>query len=212
MKRLSFLLTFALALVVLAGFTTTRGSEPVSSHATPPEVSKWAIDGSHSKIGFKVRHLGIAAVRGQFNEYDAALAFDPQDLTTIEANATIQVNSIDTGNERRDNHLRSPDFFAAEEHPAMTFVSTGVRNVDGTTFELVGDLTIRGTTKEVVLDGEFLGTAKMGDSERAGIVAEGTIDRFDYGLTWDRLTEAGGLVVGREVDIVLELEVIKESL
>lgn len=181
-------------------------------HSTVPEnaPTTWSVDHAHSRLGFKVRHLGISNVRGDFREYDAMLSMDGTDVSTLSAEATIQTASINTDNDRRDNHLRSPDFFAAEEHPEMTFVSTGVRNVDGSTFEMTGNLTIRGTTHEVVLDAEFLGSVAMGEEERAGFEATTTIDRMDYGLAWDRLTEAGGLVVGHEVEITLELEVIKD--
>lgn len=211
MKILSLLTTGLLLLVLLVGFTDTPEATAPSPHRTSSDVANWAIDKVHSDIGFKVRHLGISNVRGNFTDYDVTLSFDPDDLSTLETTATVRIASINTENERRDNHLRSPDFFAADEHPEMTFVSKEVRNIDGNEFELVGDLTIRGVTKEVVLDAEYLGTASMGDSERAGFQAETSIDRFDYGLAWDNLTEAGGLVVGREVNIILELEVIKQE-
>ena len=189
------------AVLLLVGFTT-------DSHDAPPtEVVTWNVDKSHSSIGFKVRHLGITNVNGEFHDYDVSLKFDPADLSTLETTATIQIASIDTDNERRDNHLRSDDFFAAEEHPTMTFVSKEVRNVDGNEFELVGDLTIRGVTKEVVLDAELVGTAMMRGNAVAALEAETTINRFDYGLHWDRVTEAGGLIAGEDVRIILELEV-----
>jgi polyisoprenoid-binding protein YceI len=134
------------------------------------------------------------------------VTFDPEDLSTLKAEATIQVTSIDTGIERRDNHLRSDDFFNAEQFPEMKFVSKSVRNIDGESFELVGDLTIRDITKEVVLEGEFYGVGMMGETRKAGFQAETTVNRFDYNLKWDRLTEAGGLVVAEEVKITLDLE------
>ncbi len=174
------------------------------------EPSSWSIDVSHSSISFKVRHLGISNVRGEFLTYDAEILMDGTDLSTLAVDATIETTSIDTGNERRDNHLRSDDFFGAEEFPNMTFTSTGVTEVDGNEFHLAGDLTIRDVTKSIVLEGEFLGTAMMGDSERAGFEAAATIDRKEFNLSWDRLTEAGGFVVGHDVEIILELEVIKD--
>ena len=174
------------------------------------EPSSWSIDVSHSSISFKVRHLGISNVRGEFLTYDAEILIDGTDLSTLAVDATIETTSIDTGNERRDNHLRSDDFFGAEEFPNMTFTSTGVTEVDGNEFHLAGDLTIRDVTKSIVLEGEFLGTAMMGDSERAGFEATATINRKEFNLSWDRLTEAGGFVVGHDVEIILELEVIKD--
>lgn len=169
-------------------------------------MATYQVDPSHSNLGFKVRHLGLSSVNGTFTEYEATATVDPADLTTLQAQATIQVASVDTGVERRDNHLRSDDFFNAEAHPTMTFVSTGVRNVDGNEFELVGDLTIRDVTKEVVLEGELVGMAEMRGNTVLGFELEGRINRFDYGLKWNSLTEAGGLIVGEEVRLILELE------
>jgi len=174
--------------------------------ATDSEIRTFSVDAAHSNVGFKVKHLGILNVNGRFESYDASVSVDPSDLTTLQASATIQVASVDTGIQRRDDHLRSADFFDAENHPEMTFVSKEVRNVNGTSFELVGDLSIRGTTKEIVLDGEFLGTASFMGGERVAIEARGTINRFDYGLQWDAVTEAGGLVVSPEVQIILEIQ------
>ena len=189
------------ALVLLAGFATAdRSPEPTS------EVMTFVADKAHSQVGFKVKHLGISNVRGNFADYDATVQFDPENLETLQVEATINVGSIDTGIERRDNHLRSDDFFNAEAFPTITFVSKEMRSLDGDEFELVGDLTIRDVTKEVVLEGEFLGSAAQGDKQKAGFEAETTINRFDYNLKWDNLTEAGGFVVGEEVDVILELE------
>ena len=136
---------------------------------------------------------------------------DPQDLSTLKAEATFQIGSIDTGNERRDGHLKSDDFFNAEQYPTMTFVSTKVVPGEDGTFELHGDLTIRDITKEVVLDGELLGTGMARNGMKVGIEASTKINRFDYNLKWDQLTEAGGLVVGEEVRILLELELNEQT-
>lgn len=174
------------------------------------EPSSWSIDVSHSSISFKVRHLGISNVRGEFLTYDAEILMDGTDLSTLAVNATIEATSIDTGNERRDNHLRSDDFFGAEEFPNVTFTSTGVTEVEGDHFHLEGDLTIRDVTKSVLLEGNFLGTASMGDSERAGFEATTTINRKEFNLSWDQLTEAGGFAVGHNVEIILDLELIKD--
>ena len=171
-----------------------------------PLASTYTVDKSHSYVGFKVRHLGIANVKGNFTDYEASVTMDGDDISTLQAEATIQTASIDTENERRDNHLRSDDFFNAEQFPALTFKSKGVRNINGSTFELVGDLTIRDVTKEVVLEAEFLGSGMMRDTKKVGFQAETVISRFDYNLKWNNLTEAGGLVVGEDVTILLELE------
>lgn len=169
-------------------------------------MATYQVDPSHSNLGFKVRHLGLSSVNGTFTDYEATATVDPADLSTLQAQATIQVASVDTGVERRDNHLRSDDFFNAEAHPTMTFVSTGVQNVDGNEFELVGDLTIRDVTKEVVLEGELVGMAEMRGNTVLGFELEGRINRFDFGLKWNSLTEAGGLIVGEDVRLILELE------
>ena len=205
MKPLQALALAGLVVLAASGFAArTDASEP----AGPQDegVMTFAVDKAHSQVGFKVRHLGIANVRGSFQDYDATVRFDPEDLSTLQVEATIAVSSIDTGIERRDNHLRSDDFFNAEQFPAITFKSKAVRNLDGDAFELVGDLTIRDVTKEVVLEAEFLGMGMMRGTQKAGFEAETTINRFDYNLKWDALTEAGGLVVSENVQIILELE------
>ena len=175
------------------------------------ETSNFLVDKAHSKIGFRVRHLGIANVNGAFDDYEAKVTFDSDDLSTLRAEATIKSASINTGIERRDNHLRSDDFFNVETHPEISFVSKAVRNVEGSEFELVGDLTIRDITKEVVLDAAFIGLGQMGDTKKAGFEASVTINRFDYNLKWDRLTEAGGLVVAENVKIQLDLELNEDN-
>lgn len=216
MKTRSYILSLLLVAFVLAGFTLV-GNQPAPTPTQPTDsadVAQWRIDPVHSKLGFKARHFGISNVRGEFQDYEADLRFDPEDLSTVEATVRIQAMSVFTGNERRDNHLRSDDFFNAEIDSIITFTSTGVRNIDGTEFELVGDLTIRGNTHEVVLEAEFLGSIEMerrGQTQvRAAFEAETKIDRMEYGLKFDSTVGgAGDLVVGDEVTLIIELEVIK---
>ncbi len=210
-------LTSALFVVLtLAGFSQRGAEPPAEARAEAPaapaafEVAAFEIDQAHSTVGFKVRHLGLASVTGTFDDYTARLQLDPADLSTMEVAARIEVESIDTGNERRDGHLRSPDFFEAETHPDIRFESTDVTEVDGNAFKLAGDLTIHGVTRPVVLEGALLGTAEgPGGKQRVGIEAETTIDRRDFGLTWDNLTEAGGVIVGHDVKIFLEIEAVE---
>ena len=204
MKTFTQLLAFVLvSLLVLPGASLPTDPE---KGADESNVKTFTVDYLHSNVGFKVRHLGISNVNGNFGEYEAKVMVDPEDISTLQAEATFQIGSIDTGNERRDGHLKSDDFFNAVKYPTMTFKSTKVKVGDNGEFELHGNLTIRDVTKAVVLEGEMLGTGMGQNGMKVGFEAETTINRFDYNLKWDKLTEAGGLVVGDEVRIILELE------
>lgn len=198
-----FLLVFA---AVPASIVAQSAAEEDLSTGT----LNWRIDATHSFIGFKVRHMGIASVTGEFKEYEADITLDPADLSTLSATAVVRTASIDTDNERRDNHLRSDDFFNAEQFPEMRFESRVVRMTGEDTFEIVGDLTIRETTQEIVLSGEFGGTVPSRGGQRMALSAEGRLNRFDFGLRWDSLTEAGGLIVGEEVRLVLDVAASSE--
>jgi polyisoprenoid-binding protein YceI len=179
----------------------------VTDTSTAPS---WLIDPSRSFIGFKVRHLGIATVTGQFKEYDAQIFLDPSDIRTLTARAVIRTSSVDTDNDRRDNHLRSDDFFNAARFPEMRYESRKVRITGDDTFELVGDLTIRDNTREIVLEGAFVDADAAPGERRVALEAEARLDRFEYGLKFDALTEAGGLVVDRQVRLVLQVEAVRE--
>ncbi len=214
MKTQTLLLSVLLLAFVFAGFTLTGNQAEETPTTASADVSNWRIDPVHSKIGFKARHFGISNIRGEFKDYEVSLRFDPEDLSTIEASIRIRAASVFTGTERRDNHLRSDDFFNAEVDSIITFTSKRVQNIHGSEFELVGDLTIRGNTHEVVLDAEFLGTISMdrrGEIQvRGAFEAETKVNRKEYGLKFDRV--AGGaaeLVVGEEVTLIIELELIK---
>lgn len=201
----------AFALVVL-GFTASDAAAQSDAGTSVVAAGTYTIDRAHSNIGFQVRHLGISTVKGTFNEADATIIFAADDLSSLQTEATIQAASIDTDNTDRDDHLRSPDFFEVENHPTITFMSREVMaNGDGT-FALVGDLTMRGVTKEVTLDGEYLGYAKdPWGNEKIGLTAEGVINRKDFGLEWNQVLETGGLLVGEEVTIVLEVQANKQQ-
>lgn len=167
----------------------------------------YEMDQAHSQVSFKIRHLAVANVRGIFRDVNASIFLDPADITTLTTEATIAVAGIDTRNEDRDNDLRSDNFFDVANFPEMKFASTGVSDVaDDGTFKLHGQLTIRDVTRDVVLDAEMSGPIVNRGQERIGFVATTRIDRFDYGLQWSTLTEAGGLVAGRDVDITIEVE------
>ncbi|MBP6977856.1 MAG: YceI family protein [Bacteroidales bacterium] len=172
--------------------------------------TKWTIDKAHSEIQFKVKHLVIATVTGQFNEFDASLETTGEDLTGASAAFTAKVASISTNNSDRDNHLKSADFFDAENHPEIRFVSTGFKKIDDNRYRMTGNLTIRATTKEVELEVEAGGTVvDPWGNTKAGFEITGRINRFDYGLHWNVATETGGLMVGPEVRLALNIEMMK---
>lgn len=167
----------------------------------------WTLDASHSEIGFTVRHAGISKVRGQFKDAAATLQVG-ETLTDSKVTATIQTASFDSGDVNRDGHVKGEDFFDVEKFPEITFVSRHVK-ANGNSFDLVGDLTIKGVTKEVSIETEFNGVAvdPFGNT-RAGVSGETTISRKDFGLTWNAVLEAGGVLVSDKVVINLELAFI----
>jgi polyisoprenoid-binding protein YceI len=170
----------------------------------------WNIDPTHTSIHFSVRHMVIAKVRGSFKRFSGALALDPSNPGTWAVSARIEAASIDTGVEDRDAHLRSPDFFDVEKYPAITFQSTRVQPAAGGRLQVAGQLTIRNVTREVVLDVETLGTGKdPWGNTRAAFAATTSIDRRDFGLTWNQALETGGVLVGERIDIQLEVQAVR---
>jgi polyisoprenoid-binding protein YceI len=170
----------------------------------------WKIDPVHSHIEFAVRHLMISTVKGRFGGVEGTVVMDGSDPTRAEVDVTIDVNSIDTREGQRDTHLKSADFFDAEKHPHIHFKSRSVTGVSGDTFKLTGDLTIHGVTRQVALDVTEEGRGKdPWGGERAGFSATGKIKRSDFGLTWNQILEAGGVAVGDDVKISLDLEIVK---
>lgn len=165
----------------------------------------WEVDLAHSEIAFSVRHLGISKVRGTFERFDATVvaAENPADST---AHASIEVASIVTGNDTRDAHLRTNDFFAASAHPTIEFRSTGLRRENGE-FLLDGELTIKGITKPVTIRGEFGGIATDTDGAvKAAAAGTATINRSDFGVTWNAPLDAGGMLLGEEVTLSIEAQ------
>lgn len=166
----------------------------------------WKLDPYHSEIAFSVKHLMISKVRGTFEKFDVTIvtAENPAD-STIEA--TIDVASVNTGVEPRDQHLRTSDFFQVDEHPVMTFVSTSFAG-EPDDFTVTGDLTLRGVTKSVVLKGEFGGIVTDGQGQtKAGATATAKINRHDFGVSWNNALETGGVTLGDDVTITLDLQV-----
>lgn len=172
----------------------------------------WTVDSAHTELGFAVRHLMIATVRGRFGAVTGTVTIDEEQPEASKIDVTIDVTSIDTRQEMRDNHLRSADFFDAEHHPKMHFVSKRVEGDVNAEFRVIGDLTIRGATREVKLDvtNEGRGMDPWG-GERVGINATGKIKRSDFGLTWNQALEAGGVAVGDEVKLSLDVELVRQA-
>ncbi len=171
----------------------------------------WSVDPSHSQVGFAVKHLVISNVRGEFKTYQSKISLDDADVTRSTVEATIDVSSLDTKVADRDAHLRSADFFDVANHPSMTFKSTKVAKAGKDRLKVTGDLTLRGVTRPVVLEVTTTPEVKgMGGEARRGFAASTKISRKAFGLTWNKVVEAGP-AVGDEVTIALELETVKDQ-
>lgn len=171
-------------------------------------MATYNVDMNHSSIEFAVKHMMVSKVKGFFESYDARVeATDLEDLTTAAINFTINVSSINTRNTDRDNHLRSADFFDIDHHPTITFTSTKIEGSDDD-YTITGDMTIKGITKPVTFDVEYNGKGKTPDgTEVYGFEAETKLNREDFGLTWNAALETGGVLVGKDIKIRVELEI-----
>ena len=209
------LLVFSLAACASDTDTTAPLSDVDNTEvvAAPAEIpaGTYALDASHSELGFRVRHLGISNVDGTFNDFEGTIVVPETGLDGMTATVTAQTASIDTDNERRDGHLQSPDFFSAEEHPTVTFQTTNVEPLGGNRFRMTGDLTMRGTTRPVTLEGEYLGAAMMGETQKIGFEASGELTRQDWGLSWAGTNDAGEALVGDTVTLVLSAEADRQD-
>ena len=187
----------------------------MSTASAPPLTEltgTWTLDPAHTRIGFVARHAMVTKVRGSFNEFEGTAALDGANPANSHAEVTIKAASIDTRNAQRDEHLRSNDFLAMQEYPKITFASTGVRQVDDTTFELTGDLTIKGVTNKITIPFEFEGSAKDPfGNQRVGFEGSVTINRKDYGVTWNAALEGGGVLVSDKVTLEFEISSIKNA-
>nr|WP_299421294.1 YceI family protein [uncultured Emticicia sp.] len=176
-------------------------------------MANWIIDSTHSEVQFKVKHLMISTVTGNFGTYKGSVeTLNEEDFAGAKVSFSADIDSISTGQEQRDGHLKSGDFFDAENFPKLTFASTSMEKIDDENYTIIGDLTIKGTTKEVVLKAEFGGI--MGDfygNTKAGFDISGKINRQDFGLTWGAVTEAGGVVVSDEVRLAFNIQVSKQA-
>ena len=176
-----------------------------TTNTTTIPAGTWTLDTAHSSVSFSVRHMMVSKVRGRFSDYTADIV-TAEDPRQSKVSATIQVASIDTGDEGRDGHLRTNDFFDIEQFPTMTFVSTGITG-SGPEYELHGDLTIRGVTKPVTFDLEVGGVGKdPWGNTRAGFALTGTINRKDFGMSYNAALETGGIMIGDKVSIELDIE------
>jgi polyisoprenoid-binding protein YceI len=173
---------------------------------------RWEIDGSHSGIHFSVRHLVIAKVRGQFSRWTGTVLVPDGDFSRAAVNAVIDASSIDTGVVDRDAHLRSPDFLDVEHFPELTFTSRSIEPAANDRVRVTGELTIKGVTRVVTLDVEDAGRAKdPWGNDRAAFSAKTSLDRKDFGLTWNQALETGGVMVGDRIDIEIEVEAVRQA-
>jgi polyisoprenoid-binding protein YceI len=190
-------LTKGLALLVVAG-------------ALPAQ--EWVIDSAHSSVQFAVRHMMVATVRGSFGKISGKVRWDPSNPAAAGVEAQVEVATIDTREPKRDAHLRSPDFFDAEKHPLMTFRSTSVTPAGPGRYRLAGELTIRGVSRPVIFDVEGPGEPirGMGGELRTGATASTKINRKDFGMTWNRVLDTGGVAVGEEVTITVDVALVQK--
>lgn len=174
-------------------------------------MATWKMDSAHSEVKFKVKHLVVSTVSGNFDAFSATVESSKPDFSDAVINFEADVNSISTKNENRDGHLKSPDFFDAANHPKITFVSKSLKSISADEYELTGDLTIRGTTKSVKLNATYNGTVKGfgGSFDVAAFEVTGKINRQDFGLKWSALTESGGIVVSDDVKFEVFAEFVK---
>ncbi len=180
------------------------------TNVTPVLSAQYNIDADHSAVSFRIKHLTISKVNGTFGDVAGTFSFTENEPETWQAEATIQMASVDTGNQKRDDHLRSDEFFDAAQFPTMTFKSTAIKMTSATEGKMFGELTLHGVTKPVELDLEYNGSVKdPWGNERAGFSLTGKINRKDWGLVYNSTLESGGLLIGEEVKIALEIEGIK---
>jgi len=178
---------------------------------TVAAADQWDIDKAHSYIGFSAQHMVVSHVPGKFENYDGKVIFDGKNLAAGSTELTINVQSINTGNERRDNHLRSSEFFDLENFPIITFKSSKIVPGEGNKFKMLGDLTIRGITKPITLDCFFNGTiTDTQGNTRAGFAAGGSIKRHDFNIAWDNKLQDGSFIVGEEITLDIQAELVKQ--
>jgi polyisoprenoid-binding protein YceI len=175
-------------------------------------TTKWILDPTHSELGFKIKHLMITNVSGAIKNFQAEVETEGEDFSTAQINLTADMASISTNNEQRDAHLRNSDFFEVESHPELKFKSARIEKVDSDEYKLYGELTIKGITKPVKLNIEYNGLTKdPWGGERAGFVVTGKINRSEWGINFNGVLETGGLMLGEEVKINSEIQLVKQA-
>jgi polyisoprenoid-binding protein YceI len=175
-------------------------------------ATKWVIDPLHSEVQFKVKHLVISTVSGFFKSFEGEIISESEDFENAEVDFSLDINSIDTNQGQRDEHLKSAEFFDAEKYPKISFKSTSLTKTDEDEFELKGDLTIKDVTKPVTLNAEFGGSAAdFYGNTKAGFEISGKINRKEFGLTWDGITEAGSVVVGEDIKLLINIQLTKQA-
>jgi polyisoprenoid-binding protein YceI len=192
-------------LVTAAGATAVATAVPVQA------TTKWTLDKVHSNVLFSVSHLVVSDVEGSFKGYDGMMENTKADYSDAKINFSADVSTISTDNENRDKHLKSDDFFNAEKFPKITFVSSSFQPLGDNKYKLTGSLTIRDVTKTVTFDVKYGGSVNAMGGTHIGFKAKTTINRFDYNLKWDKTTEAGGMVVGKDVDITVNIDFKKAA-
>ena len=184
----------------------TTAAKPATGTTT------WTVDPAHSNVEFAVKHLMIATVKGRFGDVKGTVTYNEADPAKSRVEIEVGIHSIDTRAEQRDAHLRSPDFFDAEKFPTMRFISKRIEGDITSDFKLVGDLTIRDVTREITLDAEFHGRGKdPWGGERMGFEARGKLNRKEYGLNWNQVLESGGWLVGDDIKLAIEVELVKQQ-
>lgn len=175
-------------------------------------MATYKVDAAHSEVTFKVKHLMITNVSGNFSKFDGTLTADKEDFTDANVTFEADIDSISTNNEQRDGHLKGDDFFSAEKFPKLTFVSTSIAKKNDEDYTLTGDLTIRDVTKQVTLDVEYGGTVKdPWGQTKAGFEVNGKINRKDFGLTWSAVTETGGVLLSDDVKLHIQVQFTKQA-
>lgn len=171
-------------------------------------MAQWIVDPDHSVAAFSVRHMMIANVRGQFNKIAGSIYFDPLNIDKSSVELTIEASGIFTGIQKRDDHLRSPDFFDVEKYPTISFTSNQINSVNGNNAKASGNLTIRGITRQIIVPVEFSGPVKdpFGDGLSMGFAVSATINREDYGIMWNQPMADNGIMVGRDVHLFIDVE------